>query len=172
LEVHGKVQLEIAEKLLELSKDYDDSAHGRTEFWKAAKPIYGDLDRKRRKKLMRHAKKIRDRVDKARSGIFGSLKRVYNQINRVWMEHASSKAMRQFGGGRKWYFQAHENYLRRWHELERRRGHAIDRTDLKNEWIDQFIHDVKMLEAFRDKFTEQENRCGHDAAKVADFRDR
>ena len=162
-----------SQKLPELSQDYDDSAHGRTEFWKAAKPIYGDLDRKRCKKLMRHPNRIRDRVDKARSGISGSLKRGYNQINRIWMEHASSKAMREFGGGRKWYFQAHENYLRRWHELERRRGHAIDRTDLKNERMDLLIQDIKTLEASRDKFTEQEkNICGHDASKVADCRDR
>ena len=155
-EIHGKVQLQLAEKLLDISKDYSNSAKGRTDFWRAVKPIIGDLNRKRCKKLMLRAKRIRARVEVAKGGLEGSVKRGYNHITKAWLEHATSKAMREFGAGRKWYFGAHQKYLQRWHDLERRRGHAIDRSDLKHEWIDQLIVDIKTLEASSEKFTEEE----------------
>ena len=50
LEVHGDIQVEVTKRCLELSQDYTNSAKGRTEFWKAAKPIMGDITRKRMKK--------------------------------------------------------------------------------------------------------------------------
>ena len=144
------------DKLLELSKDYDNSAGGRTDFWKAAKPFVGDMDRRRLKKLMGQRDKIAKRVEAAKAGLVGSLRRGYNQVVSVWLEHAASKAVREFGAGRKWYFGAHQSYLARWHELERKRGHAIDRGDLKNEWIDQLEIDMKVLTKSCEKFTEKE----------------
>jgi len=58
LEVHGTVQADVTEKVLELSKEYDNSAKGRTEFWKRAKPIMGDISRKRMKGML--AKNTKD----------------------------------------------------------------------------------------------------------------
>ena len=107
---------------------------------------------------MLRVQRIRARVEASKGGSSGSVRRGYSHINKAWLEHATSKAIREFGAGRKWYFGAHQSYLKRWHDLERRRGHAIDRTDLKNEWIDQLIIDIKTLEASSEKFTEKEKK--------------
>ena len=109
-EIHGHVQLEIVKRLLEISKDYDNSAQGRTSFWKAAKPIIGDLSRKRCKSLMLRVKRLEARLELAKGGQVGSVKRGANHITRAWLEHATSKAMRELGAGRKWYFGAHQSY--------------------------------------------------------------
>ena len=49
-ELRGPVQLKIVDELCELAKGFGESAAQRTQFWAAAKPIIGDLDRKRVKK--------------------------------------------------------------------------------------------------------------------------
>ena len=72
--------------------------------------------------------------------------------------------MREFGGGRKWYFGHHTKYLERWHELERRRGHAIDRTDMKSEWIDQLEIDLGRMSKAEGRFTHSEQKL-YDAMK-------
>ena len=80
LEVHGDIQAEVTKRCLELSKDYTNSAKGRTEFWKAAKPIMGDITRKRMKKMMGKLDKIEARAAQAKGGIDGNCKRGYHAI--------------------------------------------------------------------------------------------
>ena len=53
MEIHGQVQADVTNIVLQMSKDFDNSAKGRTAFWKAAKPIMGDIPRKRLKKMMK-----------------------------------------------------------------------------------------------------------------------
>ena len=137
LEIHGNVQAEVTRQCLELSKDYDTSAKGREDFWKAAKPLMGEITRKRMKNMMKNLEEIQMRADKAKGGVFGSTKRGYAAICKAWDTQFSNRGMRKEGGGRKWYFKAQESYLKSWHEIERMRSHAIDKTDLQEEWLDR-----------------------------------
>ena len=101
LEIHGVVQAEITERMLELSKGYDLSPAGREAFWKAAKPIMGNIERKRMKKMMRKLEKIKARAEKAKGGLVGSTKRGYNLICQAWDSTIQNKGMREAGAGRK-----------------------------------------------------------------------
>ena len=62
-----------------------------------------------------------------------------------------NKGMREKGGGAKRYYQNHTAYLKKWHEMERMRSHAIDKTDLKDEWMYRLEMDIKVLKAATEK---------------------
>ena len=66
-ELKGPVQLKIVDELSELAKGFGESAGQRTQFWAAAKPIIGDLQRKRVKKMMHKRQQIETRCDKNQS---------------------------------------------------------------------------------------------------------
>ena len=164
MEIHGEVQLTIGKKLLELSKDYPQTLAGYTQFWRAAQEIKGDMNRKRAKTLMKRVEKIEKRMERSKGGSFGSMRRGYNQIMQAWVEGSANKGMRDAGAGRKWHFTKHTTYLKAWHQKERSRGHAIDRTDLKDEWLDQLEMDIKLMDASANKFSEKEQKL-YDAMK-------
>ena len=132
-ELRGGVQLNIIDEVCELAKGFGESASERTEFWKAAKPIIGDLDRKRVKQMVKKRNPIAERVEEVKAGLTGKLGRGYNRMNQHWEQHVQATATRQKGAGRKWFFGAHQAELQRWHEEERDRGHAVDKTDLQHE---------------------------------------
>ena len=93
-------------------------------------------------------------AEKARGGQVGSHKRGYSQICQIWDQSFKNRGIRAKGAGRKWYFTAHTEYLRRWHDLERRRSHMVDKTDLKNEWIDRLEMDITVMKKSNEKFEE------------------
>ena len=112
LEVHGDVQVKIIKAVFDLSKDYDTSPKGREAFWKAAKPIMGSISRPRMKKMLKRHAEIEDTAAKAKHGSTGATKRGYAWICKAWDEAFANKGIRKAGGGRKWYFKAHTDYLK------------------------------------------------------------
>lgn len=84
--------------------------------------------------MMANHAKIKERVLETKSGLTGKLGRGYSCMNDYWTDHIDSNAGRELGAGRPWHFGAHTKELKRWHEQERDRGHAVDKKDLQYEW--------------------------------------
>ena len=91
------------------------------------------------KKMMKNVEEVEARAEKARGGKVGSHKRGYSQICQIWDQSFKNKGIRAKGAGRKWYFTAHTEYLKRWHDLERRRSH--DRQNRYQERVDGSFRD-------------------------------
>ena len=70
-EVRGPIQLTIIEQLSTLAAGFGESAAERTDFWRAAKPIIGDLNRKRFKKMFRKLQELEARGATAKAGTTG-----------------------------------------------------------------------------------------------------
>ena len=111
------------------NRQFGESTAERTDFWRAAKPIIGDLDknRKRVKKMMAKRADIKKRIEVTRAGSISKIGRGYNVMNEFWMEHVDSYAVRELGAGRPWMFAMHTAELGRWLDEERLRGHAVDK---------------------------------------------
>ena len=106
--------------------------------------------------MMAKLDKIEARAAQAKGGMDGYSKRGYHAICKIWDQKFRNKGMRAEGGGRKWHFKAHTEYLKRWHEMERMRSHSIDKFDLKDEWMDRLEIDIKVLQASTEKFTKMD----------------
>ena len=50
--------MNIIDEVAKLAQGFGESAKGRTEFWKAAKPIIGNLDRDRVKKMVKKREQV------------------------------------------------------------------------------------------------------------------
>ena len=152
-EVKGAVQLKIAEELTTLAASFGEGAASRTEFWKAAKPIIGDVDSKRVDNMMHNKERLRERVEETKAGMTGKLGRGYTLLNNHTVEHLESTATRELGAGRPWHFAAHTKELKRWHEQERDRGHAVDKKDLQHEWEDRLEMNIELLKKSKETWT-------------------